>query len=662
MEALGRETELELEEELEEHNRNIGENAQQNDRNAQSTPKTSMIDSVILDREGSILTRQDIEGVPGYTKVKNTSSVKSLLRHVDNYEAAMKCFVVPENKQEIGEMNGRVFSYMEFMEKYLKKKAHGYAKKGKKYAGIMGMCAHAAIRTRIHRDFVIRIMERALDGDEEVIGKSYTDLLKLDKSRFFRETEKSNRRELGKGQINTVYRVNDIIDGNKERVLKDGSMEMDVRASGESEVYTRMKLEQYKSYSELESELLASTDEEIKKIRNENKVNKYINSVHRDVAVSMIDRLFNLNSVVKTSMAINKKNQKSSLMDFAPGGDLSETFAYMGEQNKEKAKVLMECDKYEKWLINGQRNEEQENKKRQVVNIGSSKFLESTYNLAALDIIVGHVDRHGKNMKVTADGVKGIDNDTSFTLASTWGEIENFKGQSDSTLYKGLRRTAKKSESGESEVQVYNSEQARLYFNTAFPVVPRSFKDKICNVKGKAVRGALKGLLEEPEIEACVARVKALQEYLKKNAEVVDDFDNVDMHDYATQYNMANTKQTAFGNIMSQVYGMHMDFSNKEELGGHLDAVVNQGEANALYKYISRKVLAINSQRRDAAEIDGKKPKIIKLTLKQQQELTRLLFCKLAQRYNEHNGGFCELVDNTFMDVLQEETIDDASS
>lgn len=504
-----------------------------------------------LDRE--ISNSSAIERATDYKKVSHSSSVKSLMRHINKYEAAMNRMRIPEQRSgqngdqeflnELAQVNGTVFTYMQEMYNYLIRKAQGYTQKGKMYTGIMSACITEATRIRTQMDWVNKIQENCYyavrRGGRVPYGESYTDLLRS--VNYFQETDYTDRTVLGQGGINTVYTVEDT-ERNQERVLKEGHMDMEITNISESSVYERIRKEK------------AVTGK------------KYtMNTAHRDVAVSMIDKLFNLNAVVDTSLARTKGGNQASLMDKAAGKEVTRTVAYMGDSEMRRAGLLRQIRANAIFLERGLEykfsDKEREEKEKwqkaqgtQIVDINSAKFLESTYNLAALDVIVGHVDRHAGNMMMTADGVKGIDNDSAFSLRKT-GQILG-KETKDMTNEEFRLVSHEKNENGES-VEVMNAQgQAALFLDKAFPKVPAMFRDKILGVSLAAVAGVLRGLLEKDEIEACVNRVDELQKYMKNlpDDKIVDSFEEIDRNGYSTE-EKRNAIGTTYTNIMSHIRG-----------------------------------------------------------------------------------------------------------
>lgn len=519
-------------------------------RNVEDEPRREITAAQLRGMNRGILNSGVIENAPDYKKVRGSASVKSLIRHIDNYEAAMKRMRIPheastdqEFMNEMAQVNGEVFAYMQEMQSYLIRKAQGYAKKGKKYAGVMGVCAAAATNIRTQMDWVNKIQENCFyalrKGLGVPYGAKYEDLMKT--VNFYQETEDTERNFLGQGGISTVYTVADAERG-ETRVLKEGHMNMKMSGGTGDSVYERIRMK-----------------------KPSNGTTHTMNTAYRDVAVSMIDKLFNLNAVVDTSMARTKSGNQASLMDKARGKEVNSTYAYMDEKGKSRAELLQQITLNRVYLQNGldyqfknkkEADDEMKNRKdtesRQFVNINSSQFLESTYNLAALDIIVGHVDRHAGNIMMTEAGVKGIDNDSAFSLRKAGhilgGETKNMTAQQFKSI------TKQDNAEGES-VEVINAQgQAELFFDKAFPVVTEGFRNKILDVSLSAVEGTLKGLIMDDEIQACVNRVETLQKYLKSlpDDKIVGSFEEIDRENYAnerqvTTGNMFNT------NIMSQV-------------------------------------------------------------------------------------------------------------
>ena len=295
-----------------------------------------------------------------------------------------------------------------------------------------------------------------------------------------------------------------------------------------------------------------------------------MNTAYRDVAVSMIDKLFGLNAVVDTSFVRSASGKQSSLMDKASGATMADSYVYKGAKNIGQASLIQQIKMNESYLVKGidttltagELQGRNQAAKKQLVDVGSDQFLESTFNLAALDLIVGHVDRHSGNIMISADGVKGIDNDSAFSLRSLGGELKgDAKNISDEDFNKYYFRIEEK-DGKKIKHEVANPNQAALYLDTTFPYVTEAFREKIVRVSPEAVAGTLQGLLEKEEIDACVERVKDLQKYLNDLPEdrVVDSFHQINQN-YGEEYSSQITRAPGMfadthSNIMSQVVGV----------------------------------------------------------------------------------------------------------
>ncbi|MBQ6886963.1 MAG: hypothetical protein IJN54_05580 [Lachnospiraceae bacterium] len=520
--------------------------------------------------ERAILSNNMITQAKDYDKVSHSPSVKSLIRHFDDYHAIMRRMRIPQRQDganadqkfmnEMGVCNGEVLGHMEQMKEYLIRKAQGYEHKSERYKGVRDACVAAAMRIQTQIELVNKIQENCFyavrHGHGVPYGESYENL--LTQTDIYQEKDDTVSTVLGSGGLNTVYKVRDE-ERNTDRVFKEGHANVDQMQGGGS-IYQRIRMK------EAEAGKMAT-----------------MNTAHRDVAVSLIDKLFGLNAVVDTSMARSRNGNQSSLMDLAEGQEVEQTYSYMNDKGRKYAELLKQIMVNEKYLTNGlgyemskeDKAEKAKNEKRQLVNINSAQFLESTYNLAALDIIVGHVDRHVGNIMMTEKGVKGIDNDTAFSLRD---EFENFDGDMENLSWKQIREWKN---SNDIEVR---GEQAVLFFDKAFPAVTEEFKQKIIGVSESAIRGTLKGLIQEDEIEACVNRTKKLQAYMR-NVKIVDSFRDVDTESYSSQFNLGKEFSV---NIMSQVRaaGGAAQLETDERIGQMFEA--KSREEKVIRAYINR--------------------------------------------------------------------------
>lgn len=522
--------------------RAFGNTGNHNARAVDNAQPAGVTGQALRTRERGILDRNVVEQAQDYAKVSHSPSVQSLMRHIDNHTATMTRMRIPQRREgnnadqtflnELAQVNGEVFACMQEMQDYLMRKAQGYADKTQRYKGVMDACIMAATKIRTQMELIKKIQENCFyavrNGRDVPYGESYENLLQhVD---IFQETEETERTFLGQGGINSVFLVDDE-ERHVQRVLKEGQAKVTLQdGKGEKAVYERIRMQNMQAGQVVT-----------------------MNTAYRDVAVSMIDKLFGLSAVVDTSLVRSRNGKQSSLMDKAEGKEVGKTYSYMDQRGLAHASLLQQILINEQYLKNGldyklsddEQKEKESHEKTQLVNINSAQFLESTYNLAALDIIVGHVDRHIDNIMMTENGVKGIDNDSAFSLRS---EKEVFEGATrDMTMSQIVNMQ------NENDAEVRGA-QAFLYFNKAFPVVTEQFRQKILGVSEAAVRGTLKGLIPDDEIEACVNRVRMLQNYLRSMGDdkIVGSFDEVDRNAYSSESRL-DLRDKVSTNIMSQV-------------------------------------------------------------------------------------------------------------
>ena len=509
-----------------------------------------------------LLTSDKVRRAAGKDTV-SSRSVRSLIIHVEEYNANMSALKIPnlgsdqtKFMNELAETNGQAFELMQGMQKYLIQKARGYAEKGKKYQGLMGLCSKAAADIEYQMKLVNVIqgdcMYALRNGENVPSGKSYIGLLKT--TTMKQETDLEDKKYVGGGQMNTLYSMKDEKRG-KERVLKEGfsskseaelnDVEKEVfqgRIRQDSNRETGAYLESEREYEQMFTSKKLKAPEKFR-----------LNTANRDVAVSVIDKLFGLNAATETTLAMSAAGKQASFMDKEGGVNGSSAMGYMNEKDKIRNSAALQMQICMLYLKNGKNAAKfSENdasylkdlKSTKNVNINSTAFLESSINLAALDIIVGHVDRHNGNYMVSENGMKAIDNDTAFGLLTLLPEDENSLDKSEVTTYFSSR----------------NQGQASLYLKATFPKVTKAFKQKICNVSVSAVRGALKGLLMPEEIEACVTRVTQLQAYLQ-NVTEIESFDEIDRNDY---YHKLELGGVSAMNYASQVKRKTNDMEKKD--------------------------------------------------------------------------------------------------
>lgn len=545
--------------------------------------------ATIYDNARDVVNDNVIKNAPDYEKVSHSPSVKSLIRHIDNFEQAMIHIRTPKKEgtdmefiNALAQTNSEVVEYMQEISSYLVRKAQSLAQKTGRYNGVREACEAEVKKIRLQMDLVTKIQEKCLKAlnkgkDMPYVDQSYRDILKDQNLQIFQVTNDTELKELGSGGINTVYELdkdNKVDDHkDKKRVLKRGHEFVDFSNGGEATVFERTRLMKTETIDTNEAYAM--------------------NTSYRDVAVSLVDRLFHLNAAVKTTFARAENGDQASLMHKAKGSDVFHSYAYMDDKGKRRAGIMKQILINKEFLSKGvdpktlhkRENDDAHNayvdkvnagirdaQKRGMVNINSAAFLESTYNLAALDYIVGHVDRHAGNIMMTESGVQGIDNDSAFSLRVKGGELgSETKNVSAGQMVKYARDS--KGAGGESVFGLNaESSQAILYFDTAFPCVTEEFRQKILRVSPSTVEGMLKGLIADDELKACVERVELLQEYLRglKEDKIVKSFDEVDREHYSNQMN--NEWTYVFTNVMSQVRGVGKEkvFSEEEFSGEFL--------------------------------------------------------------------------------------------
>lgn len=538
-----------------------------------------------MDRK--VLDRSAIENTKGYEKVKHSPSVKRLLERIDDYHDFMIRTKIPAMSgdvqkfmNELAEENGAVVSRMQEMLAYLSRKAEGYAKKTGRYREVMGICAQEAMKIRTQLDYVLKIQENCFyhlrtTGEVPYSGQSYEQVLVSKDLNIFQEKDSTESTYLGGGNMNTVYTLEDTTRDNQKRVFKEGNVGLDLSNGTNKELVERLTLVPQ-----------AETGKHT------------LNTAYRDVAVSIIDKLFNLNAAVETTFARSKQGKQSSMMDMAPGWDPCSVYNYTDEKSKKEAKLLQQIDINRAALEgrdgDGVKNYADKARKGRFVNMGSSKFIESTFNLAALDMIVGHVDRHASNTMVSDEGVKGIDNDMAFGMM----EIEELGKDYSEFSYQEM--VAKKRK---NEIETINTGgQAFLFLDTQFTEVTEEFRQKILRVPVSAVRGALKGLIGDDQIEACVKRVETLQGYLRElpQERIIDSFDQIS-EKHKNNFNLAYLHNFNIYSQMRTVGGGNQINGATHEMAGDLTFEnVGRAELAIIGQYVKRKIGTL-------AEIENRK-------------------------------------------------------
>lgn len=361
-------------------------------------------------------------------------------------------------------------------------------------------------------------------------GKTFDEI--FTSTRLYQKGEMEGK-TLGQGGMNTVYKVN--VDG-KDRAFKQGSGS--IRSM--DEYATDMEVYQERLGEKLEQRVLSDGKTQF--------VLKDVETAKRDVAVSRVDQLLGLHIAVETKFGRSEIGELSSVMELSAGQEITK-FALISDPAQEKAVRAFLANGYDDTiqmlqhaieskkkngespnLIRGNEIElqmcveEKETKSANpVICIRDSDLNKSLMEMAALDYICTHMDRHvGNYMVVQQDGkfrVQAIDNDTAFARVE-----EGRKGG-------------------------FNAPEVNLEDN--FPFVDAELKEKIQSITPQTLRDSLTGLLKEDQITIACERLKKMQEHFEKIEVVTGDFTPeqidklLDSSKSMTSYNAHLTRHTA---------------------------------------------------------------------------------------------------------------------
>ena len=342
-------------------------------------------------------------------------------------------------------------------------------------------------------------------------GKSFKAV--YDQTAVYRKGEMEGKK-LGEGGLNSVYKVN--VDG-KERVFKKGNVHI-------------RKLDPYAPEVEVfQGRLGAEATERTLSDGTQQTVLADVNTAKRDVAVSRVDKLFGFNVAVGTRLVRSETGELSSLMELSSGQPLSKfslvhspehegiirEFQEKGydphiqvlrhaisekKKNGESPALIAANEQELQWIL----DEKEAKSKNPVICIRDSDLNKSLMEMAAMDFICTHMDRHIMNYMIVQDGeklrVQAIDNDTAFASVE--------EGRMDGP----------------------NAPVVSLEDN--FPFVDARLKEKIQSVTPQQLRDSLTGLLKEEQIVVACDRLKKIQEHFDKIPVVQGDFtpEQLDKH------------------------------------------------------------------------------------------------------------------------------------
>ena len=524
----------------------------------------------LIRMERGIFGPRMIANSPGYERVAHNRDVRSLLNDTFSFEAQMKSKKLPpatdnmtDFRMQLATVNGEVITLLQNMIDKLVAYSTTFADKSSRYQTIMGICANAATHMRDQMDFVNRIQELGLNSADQndlasfPVGASYESvLLDPNRSGLAMVGESAVQGVVGNGQLNTVLKVSD---SGKIRAMKTGSVRIDTKNGPGDEILGKLQVRRSEN---------ADTTQEV-------------NTSYRDAAVSVVNRLFGLHASVGTSLARNAMagGSQASIMDMAEGQEAGSSISYFGEEERPLAMFKLALKQNATLFETGASSPDQltgaaaktakERAKIRAVDISTDDMMESSMEMAALDMIVGHVDRHAGNYMLAQGGrFTAIDNDTSFSLRKNPGllgkSMSDFEMQDldrDSLFHKREGATG----TG-GMIQLQNEDQALLFYDTAFPFISDELFKKLTSVTPEALDSALKGLISQPERAACTARLRGLQDYLRSLPEDIilrpgESFSKEQKRQYATTaYHGFNSK---YGNYLAQTYSVFDTTRNK---------------------------------------------------------------------------------------------------
>ncbi len=501
---------------------------------------------VKFDRSLSLLDR--LKGAPGFDAVKGDEKVASYAALLgkfqndilqvkmpaasDGPEALVKQFALAHGQLQSGikEIRTSTAGLMEYCA----------GTQEAAYQGILHFAANQYVRLNNLREYAVALQDRILTqvrsmkpGDPALpyYGMSLQDILNnVDMTSYLKVGSETDLKTLGQGGVNTVYRVKGKTPA-EDRVLKPGKHS------------TRFNLTT--AASTRGGELLVTEMLQGHKLAPSGIVELDMDTAYRDVGVSMVDKLFGFGAVVGTSFAKSEDGAQASLMEMADGTPATMVKAYCGEQERAGMVLDDQLNAYN-MLINFMRSSEKMPDQRMLdqiplllskfVDIGNAESMQSAMNMAALDIIVGHVDRHRGNYFVDDKGrFIGIDNDSSFRQTD---KVFESSASADTTdLLDTLLVVPGTETQGKLYYQNTSPAMPVLFFDKAFPCVTKEFRQKILGVSEEMLRGSLSGVVGETELEACVQRTRMLQKYMNEISpdRIVDSLEKEDFVDYASQ-------------------------------------------------------------------------------------------------------------------------------
>ena len=394
-------------------------------------------------------------------------------------------------------------SAAEYFQKYSQEREHGDPELAKRYEKV-GICLKKlAENMQGQKIKLINLYDQALDSyrrNPEALANLENPTFKaIYAGQKPYQKKELEGKALGSGAMNTVYSVH--VQG-KDQVFKEGHVHLRDMDTNEAFFFRSNIGVTPTDFTYGDKVQTVMTD---------------VNTAKRDVAMSRVDKLFGLGIVVNTSLARSERGELSSLMEFAGGRSVQSCdYAFNAEASKglklfqqDKYPALiaaqkdacqsllnrMEMDPEQKELFEMSLKENESTIKlmeeklaNPVINIREQSLNQGLMEMAALDYICSHTDRHVGNYKIEEINgqlkVHAIDNDTAF------------KNKETETLGSRLKPVVK--------------------LESNFPFVTAELKQKIDSVTPQTLRDSLNGLLSKEQVDIACSRLENIQKHFQK--------------------------------------------------------------------------------------------------------------------------------------------------
>ncbi len=323
----------------------------------------------------------------------------------------------------------------------------------------------------------------------QFVGKTYRDI--FPKVNVYKKDEKAVA--LDKGSVNTVYSVE--ID-DQRFVFKKGQTHL---TSLDPNLATSTLLQRVEPQYDGSKNRKNAPEFNLAKGLNTFQLEKDLdagdityrirnaNTAQRDVAVSRVNALFNLQACADTQLAIDTDGAYSSALEFVAAPKNSNRLFSTDDKESQfveerKNKLLAEA------TTEKSKNDIQS---RGVLYVKDMSLNRSLMNMAALNYLTGHSDRHpgnymikdvlGSDGKTTYQAI-AIDNDLSFGHTDVIG-----RGQNNPPI---------------------------VTLKDNFPIIEQELADKIQSITKDELADSLRGLLDEQQIKVATDRLQNFKNYL----------------------------------------------------------------------------------------------------------------------------------------------------